>query len=60
MALSCLITAYKEDFYEPPSYKTLNHLLKHVIDYDLQNQCQSLLCRFLNEEENGIKSDISN
>ncbi|CAF4663001.1 unnamed protein product, partial [Rotaria sp. Silwood2] len=49
-ALICLLTAYKEDFYEPPYYTTLNHLLKQTIDIDVQNQCLSLLDRFLNEE----------
>ncbi|CAF3612296.1 unnamed protein product [Rotaria sordida] len=50
IALICLLTAYKEDFYEPPYYTTLNYLFKQTIDIDVQNQCQSLLDRFLNEE----------
>jgi hypothetical protein len=58
MALICLLTAYKEDFYEPPTYTTLNYLLKHAIDRDLQNQCRSLLNRFINEGENIGKSYI--
>ncbi|CAF4539058.1 unnamed protein product [Rotaria sp. Silwood1] len=49
-ALICLLTAYKEDFYEPPYYTTLSHLLKQTTDIDVQNQCQSLLDRFINEE----------
>lgn len=51
-ALVCLLTAYKEDFYDPPHYATLNHLLQQTIDTDVKYQCQSLLNRFLNEENN--------
>ncbi len=59
-ALICLLTAYKEDFYEPPTYTTLNYLLKHSIDRDLQNHCRSLLNRFINEGENiDISTGIS-
>jgi hypothetical protein len=60
VALSCLLTAYKEDFYEPPTYITLDYLLKNVIDPDLQKQCRNLLDRFLNEGENIFESDSSN
>jgi len=60
VALTCLLTAYKEDFYEPPIYKTLNDLKKNLIDPDLQNQCQNLLDRFINEGENIFESDSSN
>ncbi|CAF3309725.1 unnamed protein product [Rotaria socialis] len=50
MALICLLTAYKEDFNEPPYYTILNHLLQQITDRDVHNQCQSLLNRFLTEE----------
>jgi hypothetical protein len=55
----CLLTAYKEDFYEPPSYAILHYLMKHADDQDLRNQCQNLLHRFLNEDENSWKSNSS-
>lgn len=60
MALICLLTAYKEDFYDPPDYTTLNYLLKNSNDRDLQKQCRSLLNRFLNEGENIFKIDSIN
>jgi hypothetical protein len=59
-ALIILLNTYKEDFYEPPSYSTLHYLLKHTIDRDIQNQCRSLLNRFINEGENIFKSDTPN
>lgn len=58
-ALICLLTAYKEDFYDPPDYIILNYLLKHSPDRDLKNQCRSLLNRFVNEGENIFKIDSS-
>ena len=60
MAITCLITAYKEDFYEPPCYAILHYLLENVNNRDIQNQCQNLLDRFLNEGENIFESDSSN
>lgn len=58
-ALIFLLNNYKEDFYEPPAYPTLNYLLKYAIDRDVQNQCRSLLKRFLTEGENTFKIDSS-
>ncbi|CAF2104643.1 unnamed protein product [Rotaria magnacalcarata] len=55
MALIYLLTAYKEDFNEPPYYTTLNYLLQQITDRDVHNQCQSLLNQFL-KEENTSKS----
>ena len=59
-ALIVLLNTYKEDFYEPPTYPTLNYLLRHTIDRDVQNQCRSLLNRCINEGENIFKSDEPN
>jgi hypothetical protein len=59
-ALICLITAYKEDFYEPPLYTTLHYLYKHALDRDVQNQCRSLLNRFINEGEDIFKAESRN
>ncbi len=59
-ALIVLLNTYKEDFYEPPIYSTLHYLLKHTIDRDIQNQCRSLLNRFINEGENIFKLDNPN
>ncbi|CAF0925830.1 unnamed protein product [Adineta steineri] len=56
-ALTCLLTAYKEDFYEPPHYSTLNYLLEHVPDQDFKKQCQNLLHRFLKEGADIFHSD---
>lgn len=59
MALTCLLTAYKEDFYEPPNYTLLHHLLRHVPRGDdaLEHQCQSLLNRFLRDGKNVLQTD---
>ncbi|CAF4438749.1 unnamed protein product, partial [Adineta steineri] len=56
-ALTCLLTAYKEDFYEPPHYSTLSYLLEHVPDQDFKKQCQNLLHRFLKEGADIFHSD---
>lgn len=50
-ALIFLLNTYKEDFYEPPIYPTLNYLMKFTTDRDVQNQCRSLFNRFVNEGE---------
>jgi hypothetical protein len=59
MAIACLLTAYKEDFSDPPCYLTLNYLIKHIPDRDLQKQGQLLLEELKINEEN-IKLDIDN
>jgi hypothetical protein len=59
MAITCLLNAYKEDFSDPPYYSTLNHLIKHIPDRDLQNQGQTLLEEFKKNEEN-IQFDLDN
>jgi hypothetical protein len=52
MTITCLLNAYKEDFHEPPRYSTLNHLIKHIPDRDLQKQGQILLEQLRKDEEN--------
>jgi len=59
MSIACLLNAYKEDFFDPPCYTTLNYLIKNIPDRDLQKQGQLLLEEFKINEEN-IKLDIDN
>lgn len=59
-ALIFLLNTYKEDFYEPPIYSTLNYLMKSTTDRDVLNQCRSLYKRFVNEGENTLKIECSN
>lgn len=59
MAITCLLTSYKEDFYEPPRYSTLNHFIRHIPDKELQKQGHTLLEQLKHDEEN-IKSDVDN
>ncbi|UJR21204.1 hypothetical protein I4U23_024301 [Adineta vaga] len=59
MSLICLLTTYKEDFYEPPSFTTLSYLRENipVDNNDLENQCQNLFRRFLREGKDALQSD---
>jgi hypothetical protein len=59
MAITCLLSAYKEDFNDPPQYSTLNHLINHIPDKDLQKQGQNLLEELKRKEEN-ISPDTDN
>ena len=51
-AVSCLLSAYTEDFRDPPHYSTLHHLLRHFPDRESQKQCNVLLEQFQYDEEN--------
>ena len=51
-AVNCLLTAYTEDFRDPPHYSTLHHLLRHFPDRDSKKQCHVLLEQFQYDEEN--------
>lgn len=59
MAIICLLTAYKEDFIEPPYYTTLNYLITNLPDRDIQKQGENLLEDLKNDEENN-SCDINN
>lgn len=60
VAIVCLLTAYKEDFNEPPQYSTLHHFIKHVPEKDLQKQGQKLLEELKQlEEKETNRSDSS-
>ncbi|CAF1014687.1 unnamed protein product [Didymodactylos carnosus] len=54
LALGCLLTTYKEDFLDPPRYTCLRRLLdfsKAINDHELKKQCQTLLDKFIEEED---------
>ncbi|CAF3953770.1 unnamed protein product [Adineta steineri] len=59
LAITCLLSSYKEDFCEPPYYPTLNYLLKHLPDKDIQKQGEILLEQLKNNEEDRT-SDVDN
>lgn len=61
-ALICLLTTYKEDFYDPPDFTILNYLLRNVPDNNdqLENQCQNLLHRFRREGKDALRSESGN
>jgi hypothetical protein len=59
MAITCLLNAYKQDFYDPPRYSTLNHFLKHIHDTDLQKQGKILLEQ-LKKDEESLPIDVNN
>ncbi|CAF1240781.1 unnamed protein product [Adineta ricciae] len=58
-ALICLLTTYKEDFYDPPDFTILNYLLQNIPDNNdqLENQCQNLLYQFQREGKNALRSE---
>ncbi|CAF1169569.1 unnamed protein product [Adineta ricciae] len=58
-ALICLLTTYKEDFYDPPNFTILNYLLQNVPDNNdqIENQCQNLLYQFQREGKNALRSE---
>ena len=51
MAFICLLTIYKDDFYDPPHHPTLCYLRKNSTDPTIRRQCRRLLDRFLYENQ---------
>lgn len=60
IAVACLLSAYKEDFNDPPRYSILNHLKSNFLDEEVQKQIDNLFEEFRQLEDNPPSNTLNN